>query len=252
MSSPTRSLPSPQHRLASINGAIVFGSTPWRRVFRKRRGSASWAASSRTCPCSRNFGTSPNSRKSSGNTSIAAFRIGASSTAARRSERTRHCLPGSNGILASSAERFWRCGASNPPLAIRWCKRTICGQYSRPLPHSPGTSHADAPIGRANSSMRYASSTAAGARRRKCAVRGPARWDTPNGCRKSGSMSASTTIMMAGCRRSANRTTRSGRPRAISSTAGNITAASIGATRCAPMAPHRKATVIMRHGKALA
>ena len=43
--------------------------------------------------------------------------------------RTRRCSPGSSRILASSAARCWRCGASNPPMAIRWCSRTTCGRY---------------------------------------------------------------------------------------------------------------------------
>ena len=45
---------------------------------------------------------------------------------------------------------------------------------------------------------RSSSSTAAGARPRKCAAPGPAPWVIPSGCRRSGSMSGSTTIATAG------------------------------------------------------
>ena len=50
----------------------------------------------------------------------------------------------------------------------------------------------------------------AGRRRRRWSAHGPARWATRNGCRKSGSMSASTMTATAGSIRSTSRTTRSG------------------------------------------
>ena len=74
---------------------------------------------------------------------------------------------------------------------------------------------------------------AAGARRKRCAARGPAPWAIPSGCRKSGSMSGWITITTAGCRRSASPTTRSAPPRASWSIAASIIAANIGVTRCA-------------------
>ena len=94
------------------------------------------------------------------------------------------------------------------------------------------------------------SSIAAGARRRRCEGRGPARWDIPNGCRKSGSMSASITTMTAGYRRSASRTTRWVPPRAIWSIAANITAANIGAMKSARPAAPPAAAAATRHGPA--
>jgi len=44
--------------------------------------------------------------------------------------RTRRVRTDRTGISASSAARCWPCGASNPPMAIRWCSRTICVRVS--------------------------------------------------------------------------------------------------------------------------
>ena len=46
-----------------------------------------------------------------------------------------------------------------------------------------------APIGSRNCSTRWSSSSAAGARRRRCAAPGPAPWAIPSGCRRCGSIS---------------------------------------------------------------
>ena len=60
---------------------------------------------------------------------------------------------------------------------------------------------------------------------------GPAPWATPNGCRRSGSTSASITTRTAGCRRSAVPPTRLRARRATWSPAASIAAANTGATR---------------------
>src|SRR6266567_2446258 len=75
-------------------------------------------------------------------------------------------------------------------------------------------------------------------------------WAIPSGCRRCGSMSASTMTATARSRRSASPTMRSARPRAISSIAANITAANIGATRFARRAAQRAAAAPMRRGRA--
>ena len=63
-----------------------------------------------------------------------------------------------------------------------------------------------------------------------------ARWGIRNGCRKSGSMSASTMTATAASRRSASRTMRSAPAHAIWSIAASITAANIGAMKSGPAA----------------
>jgi hypothetical protein len=75
---------------------------------------------------------------------------------------------------------------------------------------------------------------AAGARPRKCAVPGPAPWATPNGCRRCGSTSASTMTATGAPARSASLMTALPAPPDISSSAANISRASIGVTKCAP------------------
>src|ERR1700738_278568 len=81
-----------------------------------------------------------------------------------------------------------------------------------------------------------------GARRRRGGDRGPARWDIPSGCRKSGSMSEWITTGMAGYRRSESPTMRSDPARAFWSIAASIAAASIGAMKCArPVLPQAAA-----------
>ena len=107
-------------------------------------------------------------------------------------------------------------GRRSRPTAIRWCRRTTCGRCSPRSRRWPGASRAAAPIGKRNCSTRWSSSSAAGARRRRCSAPGPAPWATPNGCRRSGSTSASTMTATAACRRSAVRPTRWPAPRAIS------------------------------------
>src|SRR5258705_8661155 len=81
------------------------------------------------------------------NRRVSDWRIIAGKEALRR---TRRCLRGSRRISASSAARCWRSGASNPPMAIRWCSRTICARYFHRSQHSPGTSRGAAPIGKPN------------------------------------------------------------------------------------------------------
>ncbi len=128
-------------------------------------------------------------------------------------------------------------------------------------PHAPGDPVAGgAGLGRAapprllgaGTAQRAASSSsAAGARRTRCAAPGPAPWGTPNGCRRCGSMSASTMTATAACRRSASRTTRLPAPRNISSSAASTAAASIGATRSAasPARPAKARHAPTRHGR---
>ena len=86
--------------------------------------------------------------------------------------------------------------------------------------------------------------------RRRWSARGRARWGTPNGCRKSGSMSASTMTATARSIRSASPTMRSGAARAIWSIAANTGAANTGATRCAPPGADRtRLRAAMRRGR---
>src|SRR5437764_14800579 len=87
---------------------------------------------------------------------------------------------------------------SNPPSAIRMCRRTICGPSSRRSPPLPGASLGAALIGSKNCSTRSSSSSTAGAHPRRCAVPGPAPWAIPSGCRRCGSMSGSITTATAG------------------------------------------------------
>ena len=98
-------------------------------------------------------------------------------------------------------------------------------------PHAAGHSGAgDAGLGRAapprllgagTASMRWPSSSAAGARLRKWSAPGPAPWAIPNGCRKSGSISASTMTATADLAVRHRPMTRSARPRAIFVERGN-------------------------------
>ena len=102
----------------------------------------------------------------------------------------------------------------------------------RRSPRSRGPSRAAATTGNGSSSTPWSSSSAAGRRPPISAAPGRARWDIPNGCRTSGSRSASTTTGTAGSRRLVLPTTRSARARAISCGAAAIAAASPGAVRC--------------------
>ena len=138
------------------------------------------------------------------------------------------------GFWRRARHACWRCGASSPPTAIRWCNRTICARYFPSLAALAWNE----PRRRAYWETELINALkivdqAAGAARKRCGAPGPARWGIPSGCRRSGSMSAWITTGMEGCHRSASPTTRWVPARATWSTAANITAASTGAMKCA-------------------
>ena len=81
------------------------------------------------------------------NRRVSEWRIIAGKEALKKNEALFARIEQDFGVERGTLLALW---VSNPPSAIPWCSRTTCARCFRRSPHSPGTSHAVALIGKPN------------------------------------------------------------------------------------------------------